>query len=49
MGFVKNMSISGGLYEDILTNEDDDNKLANPAGLTLMSERSVELDKNRSR
>ena len=49
MGLVKNMSISGGLYEDILTNEDDDNKLGNPAGLTLMSERNVELDKNRSR
>ena len=49
MGLVKNMSISGGLYANRLSNEDDDNKLANPAGLTLRSERSVQLDKNRSR
>ena len=47
---VKNMSISGGLDISRLSNKDDENKLANPVGVTLMSDRSVvQLDINRSR
>ena len=47
---VKNMSISGGLDTSRLSNKDDENKLANPVGVTLMSDRSVvQLDINRSR
>ena len=43
---VKNMSISGGLdYQ----NKDDENKLADPVGVILMSDRSaMQLDRNRS-
>ena len=46
---VKNMSISGGLDASRLSNEDDENKLANPVGVTLMSDRNVQLYRNRSR
>ena len=47
---VKNMSISGGLDTSRLSNKDYENKLANPVGVTLMSDRSVvQLDINRSR
>ena len=45
--WVKSMSISGRLDASRLSNEDD-NKLANPVGVTLMSDRSVQLDRNRS-
>ena len=45
---VKNMSISGGLDASRLSNEDDENKSANPVGVTLMSDRSVQLYRNRS-
>ena len=43
---VKNMSISGGLDANRLSNEDDEDKLVNPAGVTMMSDRSVQLDRN---
>ena len=44
------MSISGGLDTSRLSNKDYENKLANPVGVTLMSDRSVvQLDINRSR
>ena len=47
---VKNMSISGGLDAIRLSNKDAENKLANPVGVTLTSERStVQLQRNRSR
>ena len=47
---VKNMSISGGLGASILSNKDYENKLANPVGATLTSDRSaVQLDRNGSR
>ena len=47
---VKNMSLSGGLYASRLSNKDDENKLADPVGVTLMSDRSaMQLDRNRSR
>ena len=46
---VKNISISGGLDASGLSNEDDENKLANPVGVTLMSDRSVQLYRNKSR
>ena len=42
------MSISGVLDASRLSNEDDENKLANPVGVTLMSDRSVQLYRNRS-
>ena len=45
---VENMSISGGLDASRLSNEDDENKLANPVVVTLMSERSMQLNRNRS-
>ena len=35
------MPISGGLDASRLSNEDDEIKLANPVGVTLMSDRSV--------
>ena len=40
------MSISGGLDANRLSNEDDEDKLVNPAGVTMMSDRSVQLDRN---
>ena len=43
------MPISGGLDTSILSSEDDENKSANLVGVILMSNRSVQLDKNRSR
>ena len=43
------MSVSGGLDASRLANEDDENKLANPVGVTLMSDRSVQLYRKRSR
>ena len=43
------MSISGGLDASRSSNEDYENKLANPVGVTLMSDRSVQLYRNRSR
>ena len=44
------MSIIGGWDASRLSNKDDDNKLVNPIGVTLMSDRSVvQLDWNRSR
>ena len=47
---VKNMSISGGLDASRLSNKDDENKLADPVGVTLTSDRSaMQLDRNRSR
>ena len=47
---VKNLSISGGLDASRLSNKDDENKLADPVGVTLTSDRSaMQLDRNRSR
>ena len=47
---VKNMSISGGLDASRLSNKDDENKLADPDGVTLTSDRgAMQLDRNRSR
>ena len=34
------MSVSGGLDTSRLSNKDDDNKLTNRVGVTLMSERN---------
>ena len=45
---VKNLSINGGLDASRLSNEDDENKLANPVRVTLMSDGSVQLDRKRS-
>ena len=42
----KNMSISGELDASRLSNEDDEKKLANPVGVTLLSDRSVQLKRN---
>ena len=43
------MSISGGWDASRLSNKDDDNKLASPIRVTLMSDRSVmQLEWNRS-
>ena len=42
----KNMSISGELEASRLSNEDDEKKLANPVGVTLFSDRSVQLKRN---
>ena len=41
------MSISGELRASRLSNEDDENKLANTVCLTPMSDRCVQLDRNR--
>ena len=46
---VKNVSINNGLDPSRLSNKNDENKLANPVGMILMSSRSVQLDRNRSR
>ena len=47
---VKSMSISGGLDASRLSNNDDENKLTDPVGVTLTSDRSaMHLDRNRSR
>ena len=47
VNLVKNMSISGGLDESRLSNKDDENKLADPVGVTLTSDRSaMQLDRN---
>ena len=44
------MSISGRLDTSRLSNKDDENKLANPVGVTVTSDRSaMQLDRNRSR
>ena len=44
------MSISGGLDASRLSNKDDENKLTDPVGVTLTSDRSaMHLDRNRSR
>ena len=43
------MSVNGELDPSRLSNKDDENKLANPVVVTLMSNRSVQLNRNRSR
>ena len=43
------MSINGELDPSRLSNKNDENKLANPVVVTLMSDRSVQLNRNRSR
>ena len=43
------MSVNGELDPSRLSNKDDENKLANPVVVTLMSDRSVQLNRNRSR
>ena len=40
------MSVSGELEASRLSNEDDEKKLANPVGVTLFSDRSVQLKRN---
>ena len=42
------MSVSGGLDASRLSNKDDKNKLTNAVGVTLMSDGSVQLERNRS-
>ena len=42
------MLICGGLDVSRLSNKDDENKLASSVGVTQMSDRCVQLDRNRS-
>ena len=49
LDLFKNMSVSGGLDASRLSNKEDKNKLANPVWVNLMADRSVQLDRNRSR
>ena len=42
------MSVRGRLDASRLSNKDDENKLANAVGVTLMSDGSVHLERNRS-